>query len=305
MRFFNITIYPQYITLLTRLCVVSLVISLCSSTAYSFESPKLLILGDSQLTFGGGRPFLRFFENIKKNCETHVDNVNNLSELSQSVGLLGVRSTSIHSWVARDGKSKGMVCDKDPKWGVNARSLGVNEDPKRKFEQIGEHSHNKFCEPYLSPLEAMLRPGYYDPDLLVMFFLGNSTGRWDKEPELAKQDLDQMLLHIPKDIPCLMLTTIPTHKPKTNDRRQLAQQAMQDAFNQEPTSHCTFVSGVTETTRQMSENNSEYFFQKKNGKFDPYHPSELGAQKFLADRSKEICNAINTTRQNRFRHSPE
>jgi hypothetical protein len=274
------------------------------TSAQAFESPKLLILGDSQLTFGGGRPFLRFFKDINKQCETYWNNDQHLPNISASTGIIGVRSTSIHSWIARDGKSKGMVCDKDPKWGVNARTLGVNEDSKRKFEQIGELPHNKFCEPHLSPFEAMFRPGYYDPELFIMFFLGNSTGRWDEEPALAKQDLEHMLLQIPKDIPCILLTTIPTHKPNTNDKRQLAQQAMMDAFNDSLTSHCTLVSGVTETTRNMSENNTDYFFQKKNGKFDPYHPSELGARKFLDNRSEDICDAIRTTRKNHHRSKP-
>ena len=49
--------------------IVMLILLMPVTSAQAFESPKLLILGDSQLTFGGGRPFLRFLRTSISNVK--------------------------------------------------------------------------------------------------------------------------------------------------------------------------------------------------------------------------------------------
>ena len=43
-------------------------LTLGQSQAEQFLSPDILILGDSQISFGSGPAFLEFFTDIKKHC---------------------------------------------------------------------------------------------------------------------------------------------------------------------------------------------------------------------------------------------
>ena len=80
--------------------------------AEQFLSPDILILGDSQISFGSGPAFLEFFTDIKKHCHPDDYHKRNLAKLGDmKVAVIGVRSTSLHSWTARKGRAKGKVCD--------------------------------------------------------------------------------------------------------------------------------------------------------------------------------------------------
>ena len=69
---------------------------------FKFRSPDILVLGDSQLAFGSGPAFLDFFSDIKKSCNPNEFQAQSLKKLGDgSVGVIGVRSTSLHSWAAR------------------------------------------------------------------------------------------------------------------------------------------------------------------------------------------------------------
>lgn len=49
------------------------------------------------------------------------------------VGVIGVRSISIHSWVARKGAAKVSICDKDIKWKINTGTYPVVKNTKNHF----------------------------------------------------------------------------------------------------------------------------------------------------------------------------
>ena len=140
--------------------------AITASIAYAgnFKKTDILILGDSQITFGSGPAFLDFFQNIEKNCSPNKKQLRDLKKLGkQSVGVIGVRSTSLHSWTARGGKPKGSVCDVDPKWKVNAGSYGTvaKKNAKNVYIQIGQGKQYQFCKKGLSPFEAMFKDNYY------------------------------------------------------------------------------------------------------------------------------------------------
>ncbi len=265
------------------------------ASASSFKKPDILVLGDSQITFGSGPAFLDFFENIQKNCSPTKAQQRDLEKLGeQSVGVIGVRSTSLHSWTARSGKPKGSVCDVDPKWKVNAGSYGTvaKKNAKNVYVQIGQGKQYQFCKKGLSPFEAMFKDNYYDPKLLVLSFLGNSSGTWAKSKSAAITDVKATIKHLPKDTPCIFMTTAPAYKKKVNDDRLRAQDNIKKAFA-ETGNRCTFVEGLTPQTIAANLGNKKHFRLKKSGAVkDPFHPNKRAARQFFKIEQQNICNAI-------------
>ena len=190
-------------------------------------------MGDSQLTFGSGEVFLDFFQDIKAQCSPGPVQTQDLKQLGKmSVGVLGVRSTSLHSWAAKSGRAKGRICDVDPKWHVNARAFGIINQTQKKYIQIGQHEPFKFCKQDKSAFEVMFRQDYYDPKLLIMSFLGNSAQRWARNKEAAKRDVQRTMEQIPDDVPCIFMTTTPSYRKKTVDLRLRAQKNVREAFKE-------------------------------------------------------------------------
>ena len=270
---------------------------LCSAvqgaSAAEYKSPDILVLGDSQLSFGSGPVFLEFFENIKAHCAPNEPQLEDLKQLGEmSVGVIGVRSTSLHSWVARKGRSKGSICDVDPKWKVNAGTFGIVNKTKNKYVQIGQGADYQFCQRNKSPFEAMFREGYYQPKLLIMSFLGNSAGRWARNKKNALRDVERTMQQIPANVPCIFMTTAPSYQKKVVDLRLKAQENVKYAFMKNG-SRCSFVEGFTPETIAANQGNRMFFRLNKSGKVkDPFHPNSKGARKFFSVGMNNICQAI-------------
>lgn len=285
-----------YFKTLRSVLTLSLVITctpLLKASAHTFKSPDILILGDSQITFGSGPVFLEFFENIKAHCHPNAAQKADLKKLGDmSVGVIGVRSTSLHSWTARKGAAKGTVCDVDPKWKVNAGSYGFLNTTGNKYVQIGKGPEYQFCKKNKSPFEAMLREDYYNPKLLLMSFMGNAARRWAKHKDLALQDVQNTMRQLPPNMPCIFMTTAPAYSKKIVDLRLQAQENLEQAFR-ESGSRCTFVKGATPETVAANVGNKHYFRVNKSGKVkDPYHPNTKAAENFFAVEMGDICGAI-------------
>jgi len=258
-----------------------------------FVSPEILILGDSQISFGSGPAFLEFFTDIKKHCNPNNTQKQHLQELGEMrVGVIGVRSTSIHSWVQRRGKSKDQICEEDRKWRVNAGTYGFVNMSDNKYVQIGKGKEYQFCAPNKSAFEHMFRPGYYEPQLLLLSFLGNSARRWAESEEKAIEDVTKMMEQLPPNMPCIFMTTAPAYSEKIVNLRLKAQKNVMAAF-EKTGSRCTFVPGATPQTVAANQGNKSYFRLNKNGMVkDPYHPNEAAAKNFFALELNGICNAI-------------
>ncbi len=263
--------------------------------ANKFKSPDILVLGDSQFTFGSGPSFLDFFQNIKSKCSPNVSQSADLKKLADmSVAVIGVRSSSLPSWTARTKKGKGAICDIDPKWKVNAGSYGTVNQTKNVYIQIGKGPQYQFCKKKMSPFEALFVDNYYDPKLLVMSFLGNSSAGWAKYPDMAMNDVQKTMSQLPDDLPCIFMTTAPSYSKETNDLRVRAQKNLKKAFKKSG-SRCSFVEGLTPKTIAANLGNKKHFRLKKSGAVkDPYHPNKKAAKKFFAIERKEICAAIFT-----------
>ncbi|MEP5728233.1 MAG: SGNH/GDSL hydrolase family protein [Sulfitobacter sp.] len=285
------TILANFRSFLSAACVTLALSS--AAQADDFVSPEILILGDSQISFGSGPAFLEFFTDIKRHCHANEDQARQLKRLGEMrVGVIGVRSSSIHSWTARSGRSKDTICKEDRKWRVNAGTYGFINMTDNKYVQIGKGREYQFCAPKKSAFEHMFREGYYDPKLLLMSFLGNSAKRWAKSEEAAIKDVEEMMAQLPKDVPCIFMTTAPAYSKKIVDLRLKAQKNLMSAF-EKTGSRCTFVPGATPETVLANQGNKHYFRLNKRGMVkDPYHPNRKAAKNFFALEMDGICNAV-------------
>ncbi|MDA9207982.1 SGNH/GDSL hydrolase family protein [Octadecabacter sp.] len=261
--------------------------------ADEFTSPDILILGDSQISFGSGPAFLEFFSDIKTHCSPTAEQAQYLDRLGDmEVGVIGVRSTSLPSWTARSGGRKDTICEVDPTWNVNAGSYGVINDTGNKYVQIGRGEEYQFCEAGQSAFETMFREDYYDPSLLLLTFLGNSSRRWAEDLQAAVQDVEEMTAQLPPDIPCIFMTTAPAYREDIVERRLRAQANLMTAFEQTG-SQCTFVSGATPETVAANQGNASFFRQNSNGSVkDPFHPNTRAAENFFDLEMDAICDAV-------------
>lgn len=264
--------------------------------AAPFESPGILMLGDSQITFGAGPVLLEFLDNIATQCADHVYDQPGRRALEaledMEVGIIGVRSTSLHSWTARSGRAKGSLCDVDQRWKVNAGTYGVINTSGRRYVQMGKGPQHQVCKAGESGFEAAFREDYYAPALLIMSFLGNASDRWAGEPDLALKDVRRTMEHLPQDLPCVFMTSAPAHLPEVNRKRLRAQENIRAAFDAAG-QRCSFVRGFTVETMAINEASPHFFRRRPSGAVkDPYHPVGEGPGAFLASRAPALCEAI-------------
>jgi len=264
-----------------------------SVAADEFLSPEILILGDSQISFGSGPAFLEFFTDIKEHCQPEGQQLANLERLGEMrVGVIGVRSTSIRHWIARGGAAKDAICEEDRRWRVNAGTYGFINTTGNRYVQIGQGREYQFCAPNRSAFEEMFREDYYNPRLLLMTFLGNSARRWADSVDAAVEDVEEMMRQLPPDMPCIFMTTAPAFKPEIVELRLRAQENLMTAFEQTG-SRCTFVPGATPETVAANQGNTEFFRLNDAGMVkDPFHPNARAAENFFALEMDNICNAI-------------
>ena len=267
---------------------VAAVISLCQGLEAHAEtpgSPDILVLGDSQLSFGAGTAFVDLLGGLKGSCGLAPDT---------SVGVIGVRSSTLQSWTSTGKSAKSAICDVDPKWKVNAGVYGTLSQGENPYVQIGRGGQFQFCSPERSPLEAVFHDGYYRPKLLIMFLMGNATERWAASPEAAQQDVRSFLADLPKGQPCIFMTSAPPYGEKAVRLRMKAQDNIEAAFARVG-AKCSFVPGFTEATVKENLGNEANFRRKGSGKVkDPYHPTEAAARKFMRLQRKALCKAIAT-----------
>lgn len=264
-------------------------------TAQDFNSPDILVLGDSQISFGSGPAFVDFLSDIAASCDANMRQKRALRQLGEmSVGVIGVRSTSIHSWMARSGAAKGSICEVDPKWKVNAGTYGTVNTTENEFKQMGQGANYQFCAPGTSAFEEMFKEGYYTPKLLVLAFLGNAATRWANSADQARADAQRLSQFLPPELPCVFMTTAPAHTNKVANIRARAQANIKAGFAATG-NRCTFVEGITPETTAVNQSTKAFFRRHQDGRVkDPYHPNEKGARHHIALRAPALCEAIFT-----------
>ena len=245
---------------------------------------EILVLGDSQISFGAGGAYTAFFENLGANCAGLPPRFANAD-----AAAVGVRSTALHHWTARSGPPRGMICDVDPTYGVNAGAYGVTSKGL-SYVQIGADPAYPFCPVGRSPLEAVFDAADYDPDLVILSFLGNAVDRW-QTASAARADWAVTAEQLPADVPCIVMTTIPSYLGAENDRRSRAQENLAAAVG--ANGNCAFVAGFTRQTRAAMEGNAAYFRTDADGTVtDPRHPTAVSARAFMKLQTPALCAAL-------------
>ncbi len=257
-------------------------------------SPEILVIGDSQISFGAGKVYLEVFEQLKKDLPNITqDNAVWEKLRNAQTAAIGVRSTSLQNWTTREeGKVKDVICEVDKRWGVNAGVYGIEGNKNRKYVNIGQGKAYQFCKPNRSAFEAMFENGYYKPELLILAFLGNSTDRWAEEPQKALEDVKATMSQIPPDVPCIFLTTSPSYDKATNQTRWTAQANIKQAFEKNG-KRCEFVAGFTSKTIQAAQGNKDFFKTNNEGIVtDIHHPNLDAARKFFQLKKEELTAAV-------------
>lgn len=245
-------------------------------------SPHVLVLGDSQLTFGAGVAFVDLLTQMAGECGLAQDT---------TTGVIGVGSSSLQSWSGRTKAAKGAICNVDPKWRVNAGVYGTLSQGENPYVQIGKGAQFQFCTPERSPLRAVFHDGYYKPRLMIMFLMGNAAERWAGSPEAALEDARAFTADLPAGQPCIFMTSAPPYGEKVVRLRQRAQDNIQSAF--EKVGVCGFVPGFTAATIAENLGNCANFRRKPSGRVkDAFHPTEAAARRFLHLRRAALCEAI-------------
>lgn len=248
-------------------------------------APGILILGDSQLTFGSGVAFVDLFQDMAGSC--------GIAE-GATVGVIGVRSSTLRAWTGDSRSTKSAICDVDPQWNANAGAYGSLSQGENPYIQIGRGDQFQFCRSGLSPLQAVFDDGYYRPDLFVMFLLGNATERWAEDPEAAQADVRAMMADLPDDQPCIFMTTAPPYRRSVVELRLRAQENIERAFAQSGR-QCSFVRGFTTETIAANLGNAQHFRRRESGEVrDPFHPTEQAARVFLELEREALCAAVQT-----------
>lgn len=253
--------------------------------------PDILVVGDSQISFGAGAGHLALFGNLARACGANPQERRFLDNLdAQSVAAIGVRSSSLNHWSARDADTKGVICDKDARFGVNAGTYGVT-GPARSYVQIGEGRPYEFCRPNQTPFEAMFREGYYRPKLVVLAFLGNSVDRW-ADHATATADLRASIAQIPEESACVVMSTAAAFDAEVNAKRQLAQRNLARAVATTG-GRCSFAEALTPDLVASVTGNPDHFRTNEAGEvLDRFHPNTKGFERFFQSATPVICAAV-------------
>lgn len=271
----------------------ALVVAGGAEPARSFETPDVLVLGDSQITFGAGPAYLSFFQSLARRCAGQADSQQRRAlRRLETAAVIGVRSTALREWSARTDKGKKDICEVDPDLKKNAGAYGTVNRAREKYVQIGIGSDFQFCKPDVSPLEAAIAPGYYQPKLLVLSFLGNAAPDWASDPAAARRDARLALEQVPEGLPCVFMTTAPSFQPAANKLRLKAQASIRAAIS-ETGGKCSFVGGVRkDTIALMMSDKRSFRLNESNEVKDPFHPTHRGSQRYLNAVAPQICSAI-------------
>lgn len=257
------------------------------------NTTDVLIIGDSQISFGAGAGHLALFGNLASACGADARQRAQLDHLANArAAAIGVRSTSLVDWTTADRDEQGLICDKDSAFGVNAGVYGIGGDPDLAFVQIGEGVDYPFCTPGQSVMQAMLSEPAYQPDLLVLAFLGNAVDRWATPHGAVRDDLRAALEQIPQGMDCIVMTTAPAFDASVNDRRVVAQDNLRQAL-ESTGRQCSFVAGIRPDTVAATQDNPNFFRRNDAGEvIDRFHLNSDGYADFFTRVKPALCTAV-------------
>ncbi len=255
------------------------------------DGARILVIGDSQISFGSGPVLEDFFNNLPLRCaDAGLERVEAQRLQGATAGLIGVRATGLHMWLSHSAEGKKMLCEKDPTGLVNASVWGTARH-KAQWIQIGETPGFGYCRRGTSVLEALIGSEAEPPDLLVLHFMGLSAWRWSKIDNV-RTDFEHLADQLPPDMGCVVFTTAPGYTQKINGPRLAAQRHL-DTVLGDGKGRCRYVPGLTTETVALIQGRPERFYRTPAGRVkDAFHPNEGAARAFLESRRRPLCRAI-------------
>lgn len=245
---------------------------------------EILMLGDSQISFGAGGAYRSFLSELGSSCPDLPG-----AYAQADAAAIGVRSSALQHWTTTRSDERGVICEVDARFGVNAGSYGVSSSGL-SYVQIGADPKYPFCPAGRSALQAVFDTADYDPDLLILSFLGNATDRLQSR-STARADWQRAQAQIPAGVACVVMTTIPSFERGENDRRFRAQDNLALAVMEG--GRCSFMAGFTPATRAAFEGNKDFFRTNDAGEVvDARHPTSRSAQRFVDLQKPAFCRAI-------------
>lgn len=272
----------------------ALTLSLSSVSAQSLADPDLLVIGDSQILFRGGPAYVDHFSKLAETCGALIPKraADFKTHFSGDVGVAGVRAAAINSWLAREGKQKDTLCVPQKSWPKNARGFGALHTPDQKFHQTASDGNYPLCQPDQSPMEALFKGVAIKPKLLVFSMLGGYSKNWAKDEALAHKHAAELAAQVPKNTPCLYLTTAPSFSENHNSDRLKGQDHFFDGI-QKAGGACLPVRGLTDETISAFQGNNKFYKTREDGTVrDVFHPNDLGVRTFLKKVSPAMCQAL-------------
>jgi hypothetical protein len=266
-----------------------------SAKAKAQAPVDLLVIGDSQISFGSGPAFEAFFADFATHCaDADITAQQRMAVSDLKVGMVGVRSTGLTTWLARSNRGKRMMCvrDPDPRGLVNASVWGaMQRNQKQRWVQIGDAPGYRYCKQGQSTLRAMLATFPRPPKLIMFHVMATDSFRWTT-PKRIEDDLKRLEADLPDKTACIYFTTAPTYRTSVNARRVRAQAKLAAAISKTG-SRCRLINGLTPATRKAFEGNAAFFYRHKSGRVrDPYHPTNAAARVYLKRHAKAVCKAV-------------
>ncbi|MGI9426586.1 MAG: SGNH/GDSL hydrolase family protein [Hyphomicrobiaceae bacterium] len=277
----------------TLICLGLALPVVTAAGASSYKTTDILVIGDSQLSFGAGPVLETFFRTLPQQCARITNPSAEPDTLTGlSFAMIGARSTSLQSWVTRRTPAWRQLCRKDKTHGVNASTWGTLAQPKMRYVQIGEGARFQFCKRRHTPLQALTSTGGYRPKVIIWFLGGNGAGRLAGSTKSTRSDVDRLVTQLRSDVGCVVMTTVPVYSRRLNRTRLKAQANLKAALAAHGR-RCSFVAGFTPATIKLVQGQARYFRRRRSGTVkDPFHPSEAATRKVFALMKPQLCRAL-------------
>lgn len=269
--------------------VCAMVLVFGTSSALAFRNTDIVVIGDSQISVGSGRPMSRFFGNLAAACAPHVEIAGHRKALrNRSFGMLGIRATSLQSWTTTSGSAWNQLCRRDRRFGVNGTGWGTLKS--RRFSiQVGRGAKYQFCSRRRYPIANMFAPGYYRPKVVVFYIGGQGAGRLAGNPARARRDVDRIIAALPRGTRCIHMPTVPIYSARRNRTRARAFRNIKAAFDRHP-NRCATIAGFTPGAIGLTQGRRRFF--QYGRRFDQWHPNRTASARYLQRVRPALCRAL-------------
>ena len=208
--------------------------------------------------------------------------------------MLGVRSTSLQSWISRKTPAWRQLCRKDKRHGVNASVWGTLKMGRRRFVQVGEGRKFQFCK-------SASHAAAGDAGHRLLHAARGDVFRWRQWRRSPRRQRQQRPSRTSTD---LMQQLPSSGRLSVHDHGSRLHPAPQSCAAQSATTswrrHLPSTAAVARSCRvsplrrcSAIEGRNHYFRRRRSGAVkDPFHPDKRATGRFLTLRRQALCRAL-------------